>query len=294
MDPTLKSQTISRLKEEIGTYPPRMKDVAKYILDHPADFGLASIRDTAKQIGVSTFTLVRTAQRLDFASYEAFREPFRHALVSTTEYAERPPWLDEVRNRGKLGEAYSDASLNALSVVQKSLERQTPEMLEQIVEQLLAAPAVYVTAVRASYAMAYFFHYVGRMALPSLQLIPRHMGSAIDELSYAEPGSVVIAITLTPYSRETLDACRFARDNGLCLVLISDSPVVSPELEADFNLVVSSNSSHHFACYSGVTAVLEALLSLLTKQGGSKASDRIRSLQQLRGKQNAYLAIKKH
>ena len=136
MDPTLKSQTISRLKEEIGTFPPRMKDVAKYVLDHPADFGLASIRETAQQIGVSTFTLVRTAQRLGFASYEEFREPFRHALVSTTEFADRPLWLDEVRGRGALGEAYSDASLNVLSVVQKSLERQSPEMLEQIVERL--------------------------------------------------------------------------------------------------------------------------------------------------------------
>ncbi len=81
---------------------------------------------------------------------------------------------------------------------------------------LLDAHNVYLTAVRASYAMAYYFHYVGgRMALPSLQLIPRHMNSAIDELNYAGPGDVMIAISFTPpYSRETIEACKFARNRG--------------------------------------------------------------------------------
>ena len=294
MDPTLKSKTISKLKTEIGEFSPKLESVAKYILDHPAEFGLGSIRETAQKIGVSTFTLVRMAKRLGFASFEEFREPFRHALVSSTEFVERPGWLDEMRARGGMAEVYADASMNALSVVQNSLERQTPEMLEEVVDRLIAAPAVYVTAVRATYAMAYFFHYIGRMALPSLQLIPRHMGSAIDELAYAPPGSVVIAITVTPFSRETIAACQFARRRGLCLVLISDSSVVSPELAADYALVASTNSTHHFACYSGVTAVLEAVLSLLARKGGRDAAERIKSLQQLRGDQNAYLEVKKH
>lgn len=291
MDPTLKAKTTSRLKDEIATLPPRMREVAKYILDHPAEFGLASIRETASQVGVSTFTLVRMAHRLGFDSYDAFRDPFRHALVSTTEWAGQPGWLDEMRQQGAMGETYADAALNAMSVVQTSLQRQVPDQMGEIVERLLAAPVAYVTAVRATYAMAYFFHYVGRMALPALQLIPRHMGSAIDELGYAEPGAVVIAITVTPYSRETIEACRYARARGLCLVLISDSPVVAPEVEADYNLVVSLNSTHHFGCYAGLMAVLEALLALLAQKGGQDAADRIKSLQDLRGHQNAYLDI---
>lgn len=82
MDPTLKVRTISRLKEELPALTPRLRTVAKYIVDHPADFGLDPIRETARKAGVSTYTLVRMSQQLGFDSFEDLRDPFRHALVS--------------------------------------------------------------------------------------------------------------------------------------------------------------------------------------------------------------------
>ena len=40
MDPTLKAKTISTLKDELPNLSPRLKLVAKYIVDHSSDFGL--------------------------------------------------------------------------------------------------------------------------------------------------------------------------------------------------------------------------------------------------------------
>ena len=198
MDPTLKNKTISELKQALPSLSPRLRSVAKYIVDHPSDFGLDPIRETARKCEVSTYTLVRMAERMGFAGYEDLREPFRQALVSSTAVVEKPEWIDELRAQGAMGEVQADASLNAMSIVQRSLERQTSEQLERVAAILLEAETVYLTAVRASYAMAYYFHYVGRMALPSLQLVPRHINSAIDELNYAGENDVMIAITFTP------------------------------------------------------------------------------------------------
>lgn len=295
MDPTLKTKTISTLKQVLPELSPRLKTVAKYIVDHPSDFGLDPIRETARKAGVSTYTLVRMAQTLGFDGYEELREPFRHALVSSTELAERPPWVDELRSRSALGQVQADAAVNSMAIVQRSLERQTAEQMERVAALLLGANNVYLTAVRASYALAYYFHYVGRMALPSLQLIPRHMNSAIDELNYADEGDVMIAISFTPYSRETIEACKFARKKGVKLVLISDSDVVSSDFTPDETLVASVISTHHFGCYAGAMAVIESLLALLVGLGGEDARERIRSYEDLRKENNAYwIARKKH
>lgn len=293
MDPARKNRTITVLKRDFSEFSPRMKLVAKYILDNAADFGLDSIRETARKSGVSTYTLVRMAQKLGFDSYEELREPFRHALVSGSENMGQPEWLNDLALRGETGRVQAEAARNSQAIVQRSLERQSPETLERVVDAMLAAENVYVTAVRASYAMAYYFHYVGRMALTSLQLIPRHMNSAIDELNQAQPGDVIIAITITPYSRETVEACKFAQERGVILVLITDSDIVAPELKPEFLLVVSSLSTHHFGCYSGLVAVLEGLLSLLMSRGGDGAEERIKSYEQLRGAYNAYWVVQK-
>ncbi len=295
MDPTLKTKTISKLKADLPSLSPRLRLVAKYIVDYPSDFGLDPIRETARKCGVSTFTLVRMAHHLDFAGYDELREPFRHALVSSSDAVVRPDWLDDLRHHSDLGRVQADATANAMAIVQRSLERQTPKQMERVARMLLEAETVYLTAVRASYSLAYYFHYVGRMALPTLQLIPRHINSAIDELQYAEPGDVMIAITFTPYSRETIEACKFARKRGVKLIMLSDSDVISPDFEPDETLIASVVSTHHFGCFSGAMSIIENLLALLVQLGGEPAKARIKSYEDLRKETNAYwVAHKKH
>lgn len=295
MDPTLKNKTITKLKEALADLSPRLRLVAKYIVDQPSDFGLDPIRETARKAGVSTYTLVRMAERLGFEGYDELREPFRHALVSMAAGVDQSDWVENLRDSGKLGQEQAVAAINTMAIVQRSLERQTAEQMERVVQMLLEANNIYLTAVRASYSLAYYLHYVGRMALPSMQLIPRHMNSAIDELNHAHAGDVMIAITFTPYSRETIEACKFARKRGVKLIMISDSDVISTDFHTEETLVVSTVSTHHFGCYAGAMSVIENLLALLVAQGGDAARDRIKSYEDLRNNNNAYwIAQKKH
>ena len=293
MDPTLKTRTISALKEALPELSPRLKTVAKYIVDHPNDFGLDPIRETARKCGVSTYTLVRMAARMGFDSYDELREPFRHALVSANALVDRPDWIESIRLRGDLGAVQAEAALNTMAIVQRSLERQNSDEMERVVELLLGARNVYLTAVRASYALAYYFHYVGRMALPTLQLVPRHINSAIDELNNAGEGDVMIAISFQPYSRETIEACRFAHARGVKLIMISDSEVISSEFRPEAVLVASTVSTHHFGCYTGAMAIIENLLALLVSRGGAAARQRIKSYEDLRKDNNAYWIAQK-
>ncbi|PPC77551.1 MurR/RpiR family transcriptional regulator [Pokkaliibacter plantistimulans] len=293
MDPALKNRITAELKDALPELPRGLRSVAKYIVDHPSDFGLDPIRDTAKKVGVSTYTLVRLAERMGFAKYDELREPFRHALVSAAATVEQPHWVDSLREKDDFSRIQAAAALNTMAIVQRSLEHLQPEQMQRVVSMLLGARNVYLTAVRASYSMAFYLHYVGRMALPSLQLIPRHMNSAIDDLHSADESDVMIAITFTPYSRETIEACTFARRKGVKLILISDSEIVSPDFSADETLIASVLSPHHFGCYAGAIAVIETLLTLLVEEGGSAARQRIRSYEDLRKNTNAYWVAQK-
>lgn len=292
MDPALKNRVLSNLKAAIPELPRGLRSVAKYIIDHPSDFGLDPVRETARKAGVSTYTLIRLAERMGFSTFDELREPFRHALVSATG-GDQPLWMESLQQAGELGRVQADASRNTLSIVQRSLEHLDPARLQRVVDLLLSANDVYLTAVRASYAMAFYLHYVGRMALPSLQLIPRHMNSAIDDLHTAGDDDVMIAITLTPYSRETIEACQFAQRRGLKLILISDSEIVAPDFNADETLIASVLSTHHFGCYAGMMAVIETLLAMLVAQGGDEAQQRIKSYETLRQESNAYWVAQK-
>ncbi|MGB0901496.1 MurR/RpiR family transcriptional regulator [Halocynthiibacter sp.] len=288
MDPTVKIKMISKLKADFEGFSPRLRVVAKYIVDNPGDFGLDPIRETARKAGVSTYTLVRMAQHLGFEGFEDLRAPFRTALVSGSELADNMEWLEAVAEHPETGQTQVEATLNSLAITQRSLHQLAPEKLQRVVDLMFNARNVYLTGVRASYGLAYYFHYVGRMALPSLQLIPRHMNSSIDELNYANEEDILIVITVTPYSKETIHACQFAKSRGIKLIMISDSEVIASELNPEEVLVVSTITTHFFACYSGAMAVIENILALLVKRGGKEAEKRIESYEDLRSDVDAY------
>lgn len=295
MDPTLRVRTIEALKARISDLSPQMRTAAKYVVDHPSDFGLDPIRETARKASVSTYTLVNMSKKMGFDSFDSFRSPFRHALISTANDSAALLNLRGVPGREGSPGIFKNAAQNSLSIAARSLERQDEAELERLTDMLFGARHVYLTAVRSSYAMAYYFHYVGRMALPNMELIPRHHNSAIDDLNDAGSQDVLIAITVTPYSRETIEACQFARKRGVRLVLISDSEVVSPEFDPEFTLATSVTSSHHFGSFVGMLSVLEGLVAMLFARGGDAARKRIRSYEKIRLENNAYwVAQEKH
>lgn len=86
MDPHLAPQKIARLlqhlKDEMEQLPPRLKAAAKYVVDHPGDFGLDTIRVSAQKTGISANSFVRLAQHLGYDSFDSFRAPFRAALTT--------------------------------------------------------------------------------------------------------------------------------------------------------------------------------------------------------------------
>lgn len=285
---TTPTHLTDRLRKDIDTLPPQMQAAAKYVIDHPGDFGLDPIRVTAGKIGVSSNVLVRLAQRLGFDSFDAFRKPFRQTLATDRENRLGQDWLNHMRAGDPFSMAQAGFVQNELNVVSRSLRLMKPSQVERTIEYMVSANRCFITATRASYALAYYFHYAGRMAHPGFQLIPRHMGTAIDDLLDADQNDCLFALTVHPYSSDTIQSIRFARERGTRIILLSDSDVIAPGLDPDVVLPVSTRTQHHLSSFSGAMAVLECLLGHLFAAGGRAARDRVDRYQKAREDTGAY------
>lgn len=288
LDPRKTTRLIQHLKDQMDSLPPKLKAAAKYVIDNPGDFGLDTVRTSAKKTGISANGFVRLAQHLGYDTFEAFRAPFRAALTTTHEADLGQDWLDRMQTEGPAGELQAAAARNQLNITSRSLRLMTAERTQAIVDALTTARRTYVTATRSSYALAYYFHYVGRMALPSLDLVPRHMGAALDDLLDIGPEDCLIALTFAPYSAGTIQALRLAGERGARVILISDSEVIAPGIRTDHVLAVAANSLHPFGAIGGAMAVLECLLTHLIEAGGEDARRRIEAYDALRQDSGAY------
>ncbi|WP_170513778.1 MurR/RpiR family transcriptional regulator [Ruegeria atlantica] len=282
------TQIIDHLRQEIEQMPAALQAAAKYIIDYPGDFGLDPIRTTATRIGVSSNVLVRLAQRMGFDGFEAFRTPFRNALVTDRESDLGQDWLTALQSEDAFGTFQAKLVQNEQNVVTRSLRLMKLEGVREAIQYMNTSHRCFVTATRASYALAYYFSYTGRMAHPGIQLVPRHVGSATDDLLDADHRDCLIAITVHPYSADTIQSMRFAKQQGLRLILISDSDVIAPGVEPDVAFTVSTRALHPFSCFTGAMAVLECLLGHLFDIGGDAARQRLEVYQKAREDTGAY------
>ncbi len=284
MSTTLQNQVLSKIREQYSHLPPTLQLAAKYIIDHPADFGIDPIRTTAEKTGVSTYSLVRLSKEMGFPGFEEFRSPFRRALRSTAKTIVNTKWVDDLSAQGPTGHILADSAENAMSILKHSLHNMTPEVSEKFVSVLTNARTVYVTATSTSYTLASYFQHIARLVLPNVQFIPRDMANPIVDLNFADDRDVLLAITVNPYSQVTINACKFAREKGLKLLIITDSDLPLSELSPEAVLTAEMESPYVFACYLGVIAVLESLLHLLVIEGGEEAAEKIKSYRNLKAK----------
>ena len=288
----LKQTILRRLVSGVDDLSPRLRQAAKYIVDNDSAFGMDPIRTTADKAGVSANAFVRLADHLGFDSFDELRDPFRVSLLERYDGSDGEAWLDRMPKQGAFSQEHARSLRNEIDIVKQSLRLFTPEKAENAATMLVEARNAYVTATRSSYALAYYFHYVARMSLPHMHLIPRHMGSPVDEMVSVETSDVLMAITFPPYSADTISALRLARRNGMKVILLSDSELIAPAISPDLFLKVSVQSHHSFSSYAGAMAVLDSLLHHLAIKGGKAAQVRISQYESLREDFGAYWRAK--
>src|SRR6266700_2841887 len=70
----------SRLKADFDTLPPQLKEAARWVIDHPDDVALLSLREQARRAGIAPATLTRLAQHFGLRGYDGLRKLFADAV----------------------------------------------------------------------------------------------------------------------------------------------------------------------------------------------------------------------
>lgn len=69
-----------QIAEAFQSLPPGMKRVSAYVLEHPEDVALLSMRELARRLSATPATMTRFAQRLGYSGYDAFRQQFASTI----------------------------------------------------------------------------------------------------------------------------------------------------------------------------------------------------------------------
>ncbi|MER8683781.1 MULTISPECIES: MurR/RpiR family transcriptional regulator [unclassified Mesorhizobium] len=265
------------LVERFETMPPQLRVAARFVLDHPKDVALMSMREQAHQAGVSHSTMMRLARWIGLEGYEDMRSLYARALRETIA---REPARQNIGQHGDPGYSTAGVVADTLAAQISSLGEYGSAMQLIAAAGLLARSRdVFAVGSRGAYPVA--SHFVQVMSLLAgtdckVTLVGEMAGPGLDGLQHAGRGAVLLAVGMSPYGRTTIDIARQSARQGISVVAITDSSVSPLTQIARETIIVTSNSQSFFRSMAPAFAAVEILAALAAAQSETNAAERVK------------------
>lgn len=283
------SAILNRLSDGWDTLTPEAQKAAKYVLENPREVGVSTVRELAEAAKVKPNTVVRMARQVGFEGYEDFREPFRDAIrQGTVSFPDRARWLQDIRRGGELGGLYADMVQGALRNIEETFAGIDAAMLQRAAEAIWASRQTFVLGVGVNNANARNFTYLAATGMVNFHAIPRPGSVATDDLAWADGRDVLIAMTCKPYRTEVIDAFEIAREQGVQIIGVSDSPASPIIRQADHGFVVAADTPQFFPSSVSTIALLETLLSFVIAVASDEIVERVETFHRRRHQLGLY------
>lgn len=257
------------LTAEYDSLSKRLQQTARFMLDHPQEVALATVAKIAEQADVTPSTLIRLANSLGFKGFSEMQQLFRSRLVN-----ELPNYTERIRAvRSATGETpdstqllweFADANRDVLERLPSRID---PARLEEALDIFEKAHAIHVMGARRSFVVASYMTYaLAHVDKPAL-LVSGLGGMYREQLRAMNQHDALLAISFSPYAEEAQQACEYAKQRDLPIIVITDSSLSPLARLADVVFVVNEAEVKSFRGLTASLCLTQALaISLGVRQ----------------------------
>jgi len=263
---------LGELTASFDELPPQLKEAARWVIDHPADVALLTMREQARRAGIPPATLTRLAQRFKLKGYDEIRKLYAEAVRQRPEsYRGRAEELLQRRN-SEGDEALIQDIFSSLSSHLQELS--TPSAMRRFkaaAEIIARSKRVFCLGLRSTFSVAYSFHYARSLFGAASILVDGPGGIATDALRTIGPADALLAISVKPYTRQTLQSACYAERRGARVIAVTDSEVSPLAAISRQTLIVRTETPSFFHTMAPAFAAIECLTALVAARRGTQA-----------------------
>ncbi|VVE64593.1 DNA-binding protein [Pandoraea captiosa] len=267
-----RSPLADEIEQAFATMPAQLQAAARFVIDNPEDVALLSMREQAKRAGVPPATMIRLAQRLDYAGYDEIRAVHAESVrrQSTGVASRAKEQIAGHRAKGQAGIAVKFVESAARHVDALGSASSLPALVAAA-KRIASARRIYVVGLRPSYAVAFHLSHLLELIGLDVRMLEGPGGTGIDRLAGAGDADVLVGISVHPYTRETLRLAEITRELGCYQVAITDSVVSPLAKNANVAVIVGIESPSFFHSMTSSVAAVEALAALAAAECGEHA-----------------------
>ena len=252
------SDIVKALEKKLPMLSKSQKILAEYIISNCEKAAYMTAGRLSEKTGVSESTVVRFACEMGYSGYPSFQNALKENVKTQMTTTQRMELALEKIGDNDILESVLKTDIN---FIEKTLDRIDRNEFKKAAAAISAAKRIYVTGVRSSAALANFAFFYLRLICDDVQLINSTGGDGLfEQLLNVGKDDVVMGISFPRYSKNTIKALHYAKNNGATVIGITDSDASPIVAESGICLIASSDTTSFVDSLAAPMSVINALI----------------------------------
>lgn len=274
-EPTQLTHLQEEIRQRYDSLSKRLKQVAEYVLDNSNSVVFDPISTIAEKANVPPSTLIRFANAFGFSGFNELKQLFRQNLMEeTASYTERVQLFQQIESPSNEHSNVNHQVLNLFvqgnnQALQQLAAQTTDQQLDTAVTLLNEANRIFIVGLKRSFSIANYLNYALHHLDYDAVLIDGLGGMFDEQLNRVKEGDLVIAISFSPYSNETLNVLHATAKVGVKHIAITDSQL-SPLLTfSDVSFIIKEAQIKGFRSQCATMTLVQTLMVALAMKKAS-------------------------
>ena len=266
------------IEDSMSTFSKGQKRIGRYILEYYDQAAFMTASKLGKLTEVSESTVVRFAAELGYDGYPSMQKALQEMARSRLTSTQRIQAAESIYGQDVLS-GVLQADIENLRQVALNEDRRT---FDTAVNRIVGARHIYILGARSSTHLAGYLHFYMQMIFENVTLVQSTAaGEIFEQLFRCGEGGVMIALSFPRYSKDTINAVRFAKSRGVEIVAITDqeqSPVAQMSAAA---LLAPSEMLSFIDSMTAPLSLINALLVGIATKMGTDVTETFSTLESL-------------
>lgn len=255
---------LTYIQENMSSFSKGQKLIANYILQSYDKAAFMTASKLGKTVNVSESTVVRFAAELGFDGYPSMQKTLQEMIRNKLTAIQR---VEVSKERIGNQDVMTMVMQSDIEKIRMTLDETDQTSFNQAVSAIANAKRIYILGVRSASVLANFISFYFRFMFDNVVSVDTSSISEVfEQIVHISSDDVFIGLSFPRYSKRTIKAMQYAKDQGAKVVAITDSKVSPLTKIADVSLLAKSDMASFVDSLVAPLSLVNALIVAISRE----------------------------
>lgn len=269
---------IGKIEANYEKLPKNQKNIADYIINNIDSVPFKSVNELSIETDVSVASIVRFAQRIGYKGFLEMRDDISNSLKSRIEKKEIFSLFDGKNIDSDILTSVANQEISNINDTLNLIDRKS---FDSAVSFILKSGRVFTAGLGISYLLSEILAYQLCQVAVDAENFKHSHSSFMEKVLYLNEKDLLIIFSFPPYSKETLETARMAKDKNISVISITNKNSAPAARYSDLTLVVKSENMLFTNSFSAISVLINAIATECALKNKKNANKILKKLNEI-------------